>query len=208
MSHLPKDWEADIRQKVNDHEFSYDPAAWEEMSSLLDQVATGSAVTHTGPNPVASSSLKLWSIIAITSAVTVTVLALLLWHKQKKSIVPEVESWSIEVAPPENSVDTLSFRQKSQERVLPPQNQKRSLSEKELLPVADDESLVSSPAASPVRLDQGELSPLPQLVIPQELKPTTPPPSVALPAIQLPPPPKRNRNRKTFFPDVIEHYKN
>lgn len=200
MSNLPKDWEADIRQKVNEHEFAYDPAAWGEISTLLDQLPAGSAGAVT--KPIVSGSLKLWSIIAISVAIGLTV-AIVLWHKQKKPLAPEVESWSIEVSPPETLADTASLNPKIQKRVQPSVFRKRALSTT-LSPLAVEfQPVVSSPVRSSVEV----LAPLPPSAAAEEVHSVAPPP-VVLPEVQLPPPPRRKRNRKTLFPDVIENYKN
>ena len=42
-------WEADVRQRVVEHEFGYEPKEWEGMSKLLDEVGTLPADLKPGP---------------------------------------------------------------------------------------------------------------------------------------------------------------
>lgn len=200
MSNLPKDWEADIRQKVNDHEFSYDPAAWGEMSSLLDQVSL--AAPNTGGNSTLATvgKIKLSSIIIVV-LLALLAIAALLWYKEKNAPAPILESWSVVVPPPTPELVSPTTSQ-TQTVVTAPQRKRTFAAElpTPILPTNDDVQLVKEIPS--IRIPQKVILPLSRSDLPDTVTSTSASPSIELPEIQLP---KRKRNRKTLFPDVIEN---
>lgn len=217
MSNLPNNWEADIRQGVEEHIFDYDPNAWTAMEQLLEAelTTTGQAASDAVPKPGASS-LSLGSLwIGISIIIGFAVLGW--WMKPDTTPnVATLSSWPIDVStaiePVANTklvtaiadapnlqtvvpsattesailstpLYTVLITQKQPKQGLPQQTKARStFSTFDHLPTPTLPSeLVSQqlPVAAPL-----------QIIIPKETKSQK----------------RRQRDRKTLFPDIIEHY--
>jgi len=180
-------WEAEVRRVVETHEFEYDPAAWAGMEELLDATP-----------PAAGGNAGSW------------------WTGGWKWLLPSIVAvgvaswlaWPTAVEPPSlEGTFPISLETKTQ----PPQEESAAPSTTISLP-----QRVRALPSLPSR-------PLPPLVVPQPELPepivVIPPAVSAIPVLEPAPllPPKksddllkptikRQRNRKTLFPDVIKNY--
>lgn len=190
-------WEADLRQKIEQHEFEYDPMAWTEMDQLLNQTSLSGSAS-------ASSAIKTglswwWQLALIIGISTILGLLIYQWSKQDKAPETiELSSFSIPESKtiPSNE-DTIQLIIRPQIKTLtklPTLNIKR-IKNLNFYSLPDDVNINWSPNVLP------KFEPLP--VSPQPIFREQ---ILELKGIENSPK-KRKRNRKTLFPDVIENYK-
>jgi hypothetical protein len=190
-------WEADIRQKVEQHEFEYDSMAWAEMDQLLNQTALGGSTS-------ASSALKTglswwWQVALIIGISTIVGLLIYQWNKREKTPESiELSSFSIPesetVTTLEDTIQTTTIRQ---------------LEALDKLPVLDIQSINGWTVHS--LPDNITISWRPNTPTVFERLPVYPQPVFREQQLKLEgiktSTDKRKRNPKTLFPDVIENYK-
>lgn len=201
MSNLPKDWEADIRHKINEHEFSYDPVAWGKMSTLLDQPLATLPDTGTVSASTTIGTVQLWNILVI-AAISLLTLATIFWYKHKNAPAPVLESWSV-VTPPTEPKAALPATPQNQTTATDRQPTRTVIATTNLR----EEPLKTLPSPPEVHPNRRpvpkKIGLLKMIPLPDTLTSTIVAPAFQLPEIQLPP---RKRNRRTLFPDVIEKY--
>lgn len=202
MSNLPQDWEAEIRQKVNKHEFSYDPAAWGEMSALLEQTTAAASNPGHKAGQNGHTVLNRWMFIAVAILVTI---ALLFWNHQKNARSPKIESWSVPVAPPEEAIDASFSTPKNQMPIKIAERARDVFVDPTPSILPEELTMEVEEEIFPSRKDQGLCLPLPMPPLPKALKSLQPEVKTDLPEIRLPSSSRRKRDRKTLFPDVIEN---
>ena len=197
MSEYNQAWEAKLRQQVEQHEFEYDPAAWEAMESLLD---------GGGAPPASSAASSIWQWLRwllLGAGAIVLVWVLLLPNTPQKNNLPE-ERPVLERQSQTEQVEDEGEMSLSAPETIPSEPDRTSKLKRAEHQV---EPLTPLPGLSPTKLQ-----PLPPR--PTEVVPMLPPSRLQtlqdssnhfseeeLPDIRLP---KRKRNRKTLFPDVIK----
>ena len=203
MSEQQYNWEADVRQKVEQHEFDFDPAAWAAMEELLDGgVAPGATNAASAAATTSVSTLLKWAIILLVAAT----LAFVLLRKTPASDTLEeptetpteqLESQLEEIEPTEAVGQmTLSEENTKYRSDFAPKDQKRMVE-----PLAPLPPIWQEVRRLPARQDAYTTSFLPKRVLiplPDSLGSKDP-----LPEVQLP---NEKRNRKTLFPDVLNQY--
>lgn len=184
------DWEADLRQKVEQHEFDFEPQAWAEMEQLLEQASPG------GSGSGASVLKGLWWKIGLSVFIGMAIaLITLQWYPEEAGKPkPELSSFSIPVPRP---------AEKAEENIKVPALNPLPTSIKPPLPIGlSARSMEGMTPLPPVRdrIEPFEQLPTSAVNLQQEStyfeKPDWQPPA-----------PRRKRDRKKLFPDVIERNK-
>ena len=94
MSFDYEKWESELREKVETHEFAFDPAAWDAMDDLLDQAAGAAAPKDNTPPPESSSSIG-WIIGGAVIAAIAIAIAFLLQPTKNETV--KLSSYSDQV---------------------------------------------------------------------------------------------------------------
>ncbi|MCB0635232.1 MAG: hypothetical protein KDC54_01365 [Lewinella sp.] len=193
MSTPNHSWDADIRRKVEQHVFDYDPQAWTDMEQLLDEAGGGSSASTKGKaGRWGRGGLILLAILGLT--------AVLMYGLRQPPAKPalgaftlaprvEPEMGKASPAPTRPMEQAVSLRETPATVEVPPPA--------EVLPVEMDTVAGGrEPARPPVRLmqplDHEQGIPL--------LRERTLPTTLTLQPL---PAARRRRDRSKLFPDVI-----
>jgi hypothetical protein len=186
------EWEADIRQKVNQHDFGYEAGAWADMEQLLDQAGLPPAQGK------AAGGEGLWLKLGISLTVALSVIILVAWPAQDRS--------------PDEPYELSSFSIPAQTTpTVPP------LPEQERVPVIQQlpRKEIQMDAAKRYYPLPENTEPLMEAPVEMEIPPLLPRKNIQLPPApqkwdatdyQLPPS-RPKRDRKKLFPDIIERNK-
>ncbi|MEL6656871.1 MAG: hypothetical protein AAFP77_25475 [Bacteroidota bacterium] len=189
-------WEADLRRQVEQHEFDYDPGGWAAMEEILDG---GSVPVSTEAVATLHSSWLKWTLLALLG--TALIILLLLRSPQKEQSenlqIPGTEQPSgQEELPQDVPVPAISAVKEAE-----PEDHQSFVR-----PSRKIEVLAPLPPPSfkevkplPARSDAYQTSPLPTIewtLLSDSLRTQD-----VLPEPQLP---RRKRNRKKLFPDVLD----
>lgn len=217
-------WEADIRQKVLEHEFDYNPSAWEEMSLLLDEVVIPAPDAKAGPATdfgiggswkVITFSVLLVGLIALwylsrpvttnpvlSSQPNTKTAEVFLSEKEKDTTLsaPKLIQAAARELVESVSPESISYKKKTSDR--PSTNTKAT-------PSLDREA---PEKLEPAEAIKDETPPLRQAVEVLEFLPH----AQEIPLLTIPIKPleleikiwkkKRGRDKKKLYPDVIENY--
>ncbi len=198
-------WEADIRQKVEQHEFEFDPKAWEALDKLLDASSSTASKPASNNNWLSSG----WKLLLLLLALALLLYWLSRWQNTEVPLLssfPTQETLS-EIQPANITTAPLEDIEESSQSVIQTQQQRPSnpittptaieITEAqpttELTPITTSEPRPEPMIVAPLESSQ-EIPLLNRQAFPIELK------------IQLPKKRRRRRNRGTLFPDVIPKY--
>lgn len=192
MSDQHSAWETDIRHQVEQHEFDYDPAAWLAMEQLLD---AGVPPAKAAPTTSATTTWLRWALLIVAGAA----LAVYLWQTTtQEEAVPEVPQQEERILPEEfqemESSTSIPPDEKEVERIEYATPSSRSIETLDPLPTRFREL-----QRLPSRTDAYSTSPLPSGSL--EFLPDSLTARNALPEVKLP---RRKRDRKKLFPDVLK----
>lgn len=217
-------WEADIRQKALEHEFDFDPSAWEEMSQLLDKVVIPAPDTKAGP-ATDSNIGGSWKVITF-SALLVGLIAL--WYlnrpvETKSDLSSQLDNTTEEVFLSKKKKDTTlsspKLIQKTANDLVQSVSQESNFYNKK----SNDRNSINTTPTQPLEPDANE-----NLESAEEVNKENPPirqsiesldflPSAQdIPLLEIPIKPieldikilkkKRVRDKNKIYPDVIENY--
>lgn len=208
-------WESEVRQRVLDHEFGYEQEGWGEMVDLLDGI--NSSVSDAAPGP--SSDIGLSGYWKVGFASLLLMGAIAWWYWPASSSLETSSPFSIEstaVPTPIKENATKSFGSGKGLEEIPAQKRveiweaqpsvilTNENTEGIEVPVEKvEEDILALPAA------RKKIPLLPALPNRKALHLfDTPLESIDLdlPALPSPLTPKRKRNRKKLYPDVIPNY--
>ena len=210
-------WEGEVRRNVTEHEFEFEPVAWEEMSQLLDQTALP-------PQPPAAHPVSDLGRIAYWKPFLLILLGVGLLSLLYLRPTPTPPSTGERRVPaPSNTLppavapvpaatknktnsslteETWSYptTPTAPPQLLPAPPKPVSTTDQAATPATPD----PTPKPTPVPPRPGSpLAPLPrQRTIPLLALPRVP----ISPTLKLLPPPKRQRDPRKLYPDVIENY--
>jgi len=189
------EWEADIRRKVEQHEFDFEPEAWVEMEDLL--VQTSSAGKLQNPPPGKGMNGMWWKLGIWSSIIAFVVITIGLWLSRGEETKPEIElsSFSVPVMPIPSDPGRAEAVTKMPVPIPLPLRTKAIPLQEFSLPKEVEVSLPTRPSWEPVM-------PLPTV----SPKPLPERPMLRDTGWQLPPA-KSKRDRRKLFPDIIERNK-
>lgn len=192
------DWEIELRQEVQQYEFDFDPDAWNEMEQLLGNLNPISTSTQA---TVTIATTKLIGIISIGFLLNWLILGLVLYQYKGAESKPSKQPVPIPIEQKRDSINTIIGQKELMTPIIeslnktpihPPVNQ--LINQVDSLTLLEQPIIEKRPSLPSFSLLNTRNIPL--LVVPKPL------PDTSIMKIKLP---KRKRNRKTLFPDVIEH---
>ncbi len=193
-------WEEALRQQVEQHEFDFDPQAWEEMEALLDNAVLPP------PDPKLMKGKPGWWYYGKWGLLGLLLIAgIVLWQmRQGPSQRVSLDGFTIVVPPPVPEVieapavetdavinEVVAVMTKSSRKPVP---EEVTASEKERIDTLETPILAIEKMA-PVTPISGQKLPAKIHFRKTDKKALTPPE-----------PPKRKRNRRKLFPDVFDNY--
>lgn len=227
MKEQPHNWEADIRKRTLEHEFDYDPQAWNDLSQLLDEVVIPAPTTK--GNAVSDFSRGGFGKIILSVLFMIGIVALWYFYQPNPSIdqlsdqtttteiktLPSIgKETKIQVNTPTNtdeaSVQTISKKSTPYQSSV--QNRQSKITE----PLDNN---IPEPTVPEVLTDLEKAT----MLIAEELlerqnftvvdilpkKQEIPLLKIPVKPIKLEPnilTPKRKRDKTKLYPDVIENY--
>jgi hypothetical protein len=199
MNTHEQEWEAALRQKVTEHRFEFDPAAWQAMEQLLDAPPATTAT----PAAKAAGAWAGWWWATIGWVVVAAGALLYLLRTDDAPPAPTPSSVSAPaLAAPEvvaPAVPAQSHTGTRQHTARAPAPQPDTVADAPTLPPPPPPAAAPQEVQTPPASDFGTVSPLPNrpAVLLERTEGVT-----ALPRMA---PNTRKRSRRTFFPDVVAY---
>lgn len=208
MNTTDHNWEVDIRQKVEHHEFEFDPKAWEAMEQVLD---TSSISSEMGGSESSIDGLNggIWKVLLLVLSLGL----LFYWlTKRENRNEPVLSSFSVQKTIEEISPKTLT--------PLPPKGIDESLEKPNKTRLRSNDRLTSSLKKDETTEAQLAVEPIINMTHSSALEVSIVAPLVSKQKIpllkrravplQLEVQPaaktRRRRDRHKMFPDVIRRY--
>jgi len=202
MNTADHQWEAGIRQKVEQYEFDFDPQAWDAMEQLLD--TSGSTSPDSGNG---QTRWSWWKLMLIGLAIGLLLFLLMRPNHIEDQLlgsfnvqISNQKTVSTSISPTTGASDTTHI-------VITDLNLKARAPKP--LSISTAPATIAAPN-EPEKMEAPTSRPKVLIVAPLERSTEIPllqrkdtPPDFK---IQDPPPSGRRRNRRTLFPDVIPKY--